>query len=156
VIPSFRSGMGSQSFGAGHGSELGPEIEGFTVDGRAGLPAIPTISEDDVRRYYGMTLKPSAFLNLVGDHVIVHRIEAVDAGRSIVTCDWLFEAETLAAGHDIGPTVELFHRVNLQDFGACERCQLGASSRAFAHGGVLVPLEHKLNVFYDEVRDSLA
>ena len=156
VIPSFRSGLGSQSFGAGHGSELGPEVAGFTVDGRAGLPTLPSVAPADERRYYGMTLTPSAFLNLVGDHVILHRIEPVAAGRSRVTCDWLFAPEVLSGPHDIGPTVELFHRVNLQDFDACERCQLGAASRAFAHGGVLVPVEHKLTGFYDEVRAALS
>jgi Rieske 2Fe-2S family protein len=157
VIPSFRSGMGSQSFGPGHGSEFGPEIEGFTVDGRpTGLPQISTVPEDDTRRYYGMTLRPSAFLNLVGDHVLSHRIEPISPGRSIVTCDWLFEPETLAGDYDIGPAVELFDLVNLQDFGACERCQLGSTSSAFQGGGVLVPLEHKLTAFYDEVRDALA
>jgi Rieske 2Fe-2S family protein len=156
VIPSFRSGLGSQSFGPGHGSELGPQVDGFTVDGRPGLPTLPTVPAEDARRYYGMTLTPSAFLNLVGDHAILHRIEAIAADRSRVTCEWLFAPEVLAGDHDIGPTVELFDRVNRQDFDACERCQLGAGSRAFAHGGVLVPAEHKLSVFYDEVRDALA
>jgi Rieske 2Fe-2S family protein len=156
VIPDFRSGRGSQSFGPGYGSRLGPQTAGFTVDGSAGLPTIPTVAEDDARRYYGMTLKPSALLSLVGDHVIAHRIEPLAADRSLVVCDWLFEPETLASGHDIGPTVELFDRVNRQDFDACERCQLGAASRAFRGGGVLVPVEHQLHAFYDEVREALA
>jgi Rieske 2Fe-2S family protein len=156
VIPAFRNGLGSQSFGTGYGSELGPQTEGFTVDGRPGLPTIPTVPDEDTRRYYGMTLTPSALLSLVGDHVIAHRIEPIAVDRSRVVCDWLFEPETLASSRDIGPTVELFDRVNRQDFDACERCQLGAASRAFAHGGVLVPAEHNLNAFYDEVRDALA
>jgi Rieske 2Fe-2S family protein len=156
VIPDFRSGRGSQSFGPGYGSELGARAAGFTVDGSAGLPTIPTVAAEDARRYYGMTLKPSALLSLVGDHVIAHRIEPLEAGRSRVVCDWLFEPETLARDHDIGPTVELFDRVNRQDFDACERCQLGAASRAFQGGGVLVPVEHNLRTFHDEVRDALA
>jgi Rieske 2Fe-2S family protein len=156
VIPDFRSGLGSQSFGTGYGSELGAQSAGFTIDGRAGLPRIPTVSDEDARRYYGMTLRPSALLGLVGDHVIAHRIEPIAAGHSRVVCDWLFEPDTLAGGHDIGPTVELFDRVNRQDFDACERCQLGASSRAFQGGGVLVPVEHHLAGFYDEVREAIA
>jgi glycine betaine catabolism A len=156
VIPDFRSGLGSQSFGTGYGSELGAQSAGFTIDGRAGLPRIPTVSDEDARRYYGMTLRPSALLGLVGDHVIAHRIEPIAAGHSRVVCDWLFEPDTLAGGHDIGPTVELFDRVNRQDFDACERCQLGAASRAFHGGGVLVPVEHHLAGFYDEVREAIA
>jgi Rieske 2Fe-2S family protein len=156
VIPSFRSGLGSQSFGPGHGSELGSDVAGFTVDGRPGLPTLPTVPAGDERRYFGITLTPSAFLSLVGDHAILHRIEPIAVGRSRVTCDWLFAPDALAGGHDIEPTIELFHRVNQQDFDACERCQLGAASRAFAHGGVLVPVEHTLTAFYDEVRAALA
>jgi glycine betaine catabolism A len=154
VVPEFRGGLGSQSYGPGYGSQV--ETAGFTVDGRAGLPAIASVAEDDQDRYYGMTLRPSMLLNLVADHAIVHRLEPLAADRSRVTCDWLFEPETLASGADIGPSVELFDRVNLQDFDACERCQLGATSRAFAHGGVLVPVEHHLEGFYEEVRQALA
>ena len=73
-----------------------------------------------------------------------------------MVCDWLFAPEALTAGADIDATVELFHRVNLQDFEACERCQLGASSRTYAHHGVLVPTEHHLVGFYDEVRQAVA
>jgi Rieske 2Fe-2S family protein len=67
----------------------------------------------------------------------------------------LFSPEALAAGADIDPTVELFHRVNQQDFDACERCQLGAGSPTYAHHGVLVPTEHHLERFYEEVRSAV-
>jgi Rieske 2Fe-2S family protein len=155
VVPEFRGGLGSQSYGPGYGSEIGPDVQGFTVDGRPGLPAIGTVAQDDHRRYYGMTLTPSMLLSLVGDHVIAHRLEPISADRSRVICEWLFEPEVLESGLDIGPSVELFDRVNLQDFDACERCQLGAASRAFKGGGVLVPVEHHLDGFYDEVRQAL-
>jgi Rieske 2Fe-2S family protein len=46
--------------------------------------------------------------------------------------------------------------VNRQDFDACERCQLGATSRLYSHESVLVPLEHHLEGFYSEVRAALA
>jgi Rieske 2Fe-2S family protein len=53
-------------------------------------------------------------------------------------------------------SVELFHRVNQQDFDACERTQLGMSSRAYAKGGVLVPSEHHLSEFHTWLQDRLA
>ena len=52
--------------------------------------------------------------------------------------------------------MELFHRVNLQDFEACERCQPAMSSRSYADGGVLVPSEHHIGAFHDWVRARLA
>jgi Rieske 2Fe-2S family protein len=51
--------------------------------------------------------------------------------------------------------VELFHRVNQQDFDACERTQPGMSSRAYAKGGVLVPSEHHIGAFHTWLQDKL-
>jgi Rieske 2Fe-2S family protein len=79
---------------------------------------------------------------------------AVD--RTVVECDWLFLPEVVAAGADIAGQVELFDRVNRQDFAACEATQPGMASRAYARGGVLVPSEHHLVDFHDWVRRTLA
>ena len=56
---------------------------------------------------------------------------------------------------DIEPSVELFHRTNLQDFAICEQCQLGMGSRSFAHGGHLVPSEVQLRDVPAEVRAAV-
>jgi Rieske 2Fe-2S family protein len=155
VIPEFRGGVASQANGAGYGSSWGETIEGFTVDGRPGLAPLPHVAAADLRRYYGMTITPTALFNLVGDHAIIHRIIPLSVNRTTVVCEWLFSPEALADGADIDATVELFHRVNEQDFEACERCQLGAASPTYAHSGVLVPTEHHLERFYDEVRTAV-
>ena len=52
---------------------------------------------------------------------------------------------------DVSRSVELFHRVNEQDFEACERTQPAMSSRAYRHGGVLVPSEHHIAEFHEGV-----
>jgi Rieske 2Fe-2S family protein len=155
VIPEFRAGVASQSAGPGHGSAMGERIAGFTVDGRPGVAPLSRVTPEDQRLYFGMTITPSAFINLLGDHAIVHRLEPVAVDCTRVVCEWLFSPESLAEEPDIGPTVELFDRVNRQDFDACERCQLGAASRVYAHENVLVPLEHHLLAFYDEVRAAV-
>jgi Rieske 2Fe-2S family protein len=155
VIPEFRGGLASQAHGPGYGSSWGEAIDGFTVDGRPGLDPLPGVAEDDLRRYYGMTITPTALINLVGDHAIIHRIIPLAVDRTTVVCEWLFSPEALAQGADINPTVELFDRVNQQDFDACERCQLGAASPTYAHHGVLVPTEHHLERFYSEVRAAV-
>jgi Rieske 2Fe-2S family protein len=155
VIPEFRGGVASQANGPGYGSSMGQQIEGFTVDGRPGLAPLPHVPEEDQRRYYGMTITPTAFINLIGDHAIVHHIIALAPDRTTVVCEWLFDPDALAAGADTDATVELFHRVNLQDFEACERCQLGAASPTYEHHGWLVPSEHHLERFYAEVRQAV-
>jgi Rieske 2Fe-2S family protein len=56
-------------------------------------------------------------------------VHPVAADRTVVDCDWLYSLEVVARGTDLWHSVELFHRVNQQDFDACERCQLNMSSR---------------------------
>lgn len=49
---------------------------------------------------------------------------------------------------DVTASVELFHRVNQQDFDACERCEPAMGSRVYSKGGVLVPSEHHIHAFH--------
>jgi Rieske 2Fe-2S family protein len=151
VLPEFAGGYAAQYY-VGHGAEFGPNIEGFTVDGSAGQSAIGTIDEAQDRRYYAITVKPQVFINLVPDHAIVHRMFPLAADRTIIECDWLFTREVVASGADLDPSVELFDRVNRQDFEACERCQPGMASRSYRDGGVLVPSEHHIAAFHEWIR----
>jgi Ring hydroxylating alpha subunit (catalytic domain) len=56
--------------------------------------------------------------------------------------------------HDVSDPVELFDRVNRQDFEACELSQLSMGSRAYRDGGVLVPSEHHMTEFHTWVTDQ--
>lgn len=71
-----------------------------------------------------------------------------------MVCDWLFDAAVVEAGQDVAPSVELFDRVNWQDFEACEQTQLSMGSRAYRDGGVLVPSEHHLTDFHAWVSEQ--
>ncbi|GAA3467619.1 aromatic ring-hydroxylating oxygenase subunit alpha [Nonomuraea roseola] len=154
VLPEFADGYAAQYF-VGHGAEFGEEIRGFTVDGSEGLDRIPGVSEDQDRRYYAITIKPQVFINLVPDHVIVHRMFPLAVDRTVVECDWLYLPGVVASGKDLDKSVELFHRVNEQDFEACERCQPAMGSRTYAKGGVLVPSEHHIGAFHEWVQDRI-
>jgi len=154
VLPEFAGGYAAQYY-VGHGAEFGRDVRGFTVDGSAGVTPISTIAAEQDRRYYAITIKPQVFVNLVPDHAIVHRMFPLAADRTIVECDWLFLPEVVASGVDLGRSVDLFDRVNRQDFAACERCQPSMSSRAYAQGGVLVPSEHHIGAFHQWVTNRL-
>jgi Rieske 2Fe-2S family protein len=154
VLPEFAGGYAAQYY-VGHGAEFASGVEGFTVDGGAGVGRIPTVAPDQDRRYYAVTIRPQVFVNLVPDHVILHRMYPLAVDRTVVECDWLFLPEVIASGEEIDRSVELFHRVNTQDFAVCERCQPAMSSRVYALGGVLVPSEHHIVEFHDWVRDRL-
>ncbi len=108
------------------------------------------------RRYYAITVRPNVFINLVPDHVIFHRMYPMAANRTIVECDWLYLPDVVAQGRDLDRSVELFHRVNVQDFEACERTQPAMSSRAYRNGGVLVPSEHHIVEFHQWVEARLS
>ncbi|WP_250005849.1 aromatic ring-hydroxylating dioxygenase subunit alpha [Actinoplanes sp. M2I2] len=154
VLPEFAGGYAAQYY-VGHGAEFGRDVAGFTVDGSPGVTPIGTIAAEQDRRYYAITIKPQVFVNLVPDHVILHRMYPLAVDRTIVECDWLFLPAVLASGVDLSRSVELFDRVNRQDFEACERCQPSMASRAYARGGVLVPSEHHIGAFHTWVTDRL-
>jgi Rieske 2Fe-2S family protein len=154
VLPEFADGYAAQYY-VGHGAEFGAEVEGFTVDGGEGLDRIAGVTRDQDRRYYAITVKPQVFVNLVPDHVIFHRMYPVAVDRTVVECDWLYLPHVVEGGKDVDRSVELFHRVNQQDFDACEHTQPGMSSRAYAEGGVLVPSEHHIGAFHTWLRDRL-
>ena len=156
TLPEFRSGVGTQNAEAGYAT-FAPGVDGFSLSGERRFPRLRGLGAEHERRYWGMTLRPLTLLNLLPDHVIVHRIVPVSADRTIVHCDWLFDADVAGDdGFDPADTVGLFDAVNLQDFTACEHCQVNMRSRAFAHGGVLVPTEHHLEEFHDWIRAVLA
>ncbi len=93
---------------------------------------------------------------MVPDHIIFHRMYPMGPDRTVVECDWLFLPSVVESGRDTSKSVELFHRVNQQDFDACERTQPSMSSRLYADGGVLVPSEHHIGIFHEWLLDRLA
>ncbi|MDX8147560.1 aromatic ring-hydroxylating dioxygenase subunit alpha [Lentzea sp. BCCO 10_0061] len=155
VLPEFADGYAAQYY-VGHGAVFGEEIKGFTIDGGEGFENLSGVDAEQDRRYYAITVRPQVFINLVPDHVIIHRMFPMAADRTIVECDWLYAKDVVATGKDVSRSVELFHRVNEQDFEACERCQPAMSSRAYRNGGVLVPSEHHIGEFHSWVQEKLA
>ncbi|MFD7924131.1 aromatic ring-hydroxylating dioxygenase subunit alpha [Streptomyces sp. NPDC059740] len=154
VLPEFADGYAAQYY-VGHGAQFAPGARGFTVDGEEGFGRLPGVADTQDRRYYAVTVRPAVFLNLVPDHVILHRMFPLAVDRTVVECDWLYAPEVVDSGADLSRSVELFHRVNSQDFEACERTQPAMASRAYREGGVLVPTEHHIGAFHSWLRGAL-
>jgi glycine betaine catabolism A len=155
VLPEFAAGYAAQYY-VGHGAAFADRVAGFTIDGSPGFGRLPGVTDDQDRRYFALTIRPQVFINLVPDHVIFHRMIPTGPDRTTVICDWLFDAAVVAAGKDVSRSVELFDRVNRQDFAACERTQPSMSSAGYRDGGVLVPSEHHLADFHSWVREQLS
>ena len=154
VLPEFADGYAAQAF-VNHGAAFGDDVSGFTVDGSAGVATLPAIDPDQDRKYYAITIRPNVFVNMVPDHVIVHRMFPLAPDRTVVECDWLFAPDVVASGVDLTASVELFDRVNRQDFEACEHTQPAMSSRVYAQGGVLVPAEHHIADFHRWIEERI-
>jgi Rieske 2Fe-2S family protein len=153
LLPAFRSGA-TQEYGLG--TRLADDAESLTVSGRAPAAPFPGLPPEHERHYYGMVVRPNMLLNLLPDHVIVHTLTPLAPDRSRVTCDWLFAPDAVARpGFDPADTVALFDRVNRQDWEVCEWVQAGVRSRAFAAGGVYVPIERHIRGFNDWVLEQL-
>lgn len=155
ALPEFVQGIAPQST-VGGSAVYADHVEAFTVSGSGGFPRLPGLRDDDDRRYFGLNVWPQVFMNLVSDHIIFLYLTPIGPGHSKVVCEWLYMPEIVDSGADLADSYELFHRVNLQDFEAAERCQMGVGSRSFANGGALVPNEHHIARFHDFVRTSLA
>jgi hypothetical protein len=80
-------------------SAVAMAAEAFTLSGRGGLGLLPRTSADDDRRYYGMTLLPQVFLNLLPDNVVVHRMRPVAVDRSVIGNGSPTGAAERQAGH---------------------------------------------------------
>ncbi|MQA05864.1 MAG: Rieske 2Fe-2S domain-containing protein [Streptosporangiales bacterium] len=147
ALPAFRSGYGSIS-GDSQGATLAGSVDGFSLSGRATRPPLPGLLPEDDRLFYGIILRPNAFVILVPDHVAFFRLEPVDVGHTRIVVDWLFDpAEAANPGFDPDDAIALLDLTNRQDFDACERCHLGMQSSAYA--GVLVPAEHIVLGFHE-------
>jgi Rieske 2Fe-2S family protein len=153
LLPAFRSGA-TQEYGLG--TRLADDTEALTVSGRAPAPLFPGLAPGHERHYFGMVIRPNVLLNLLPDHVIIHTLTPLTPDCSRVTCDWLFARDVVARpGFDPADTVALFDRVNRQDWEVCQWVQAGVRSRAFATGGVYVPIEAHIRGFNDFVLAQL-
>ncbi len=155
LLPEFRNGTSYQGI-AGEGTVFGGDVEAFTLTGSGDRPRLPGLLPADERLYFGFVLWPNLFVNLLPDHVILHRLQPVAPDRSRVVCDWLFDpGEVARPDFDPTDTVAIFDLVNRQDWEVCELTQLGMGSKAYASGGVYVTNEHHIAAFRDLVLEKL-
>jgi glycine betaine catabolism A len=134
IVPAFRDRGGSNL-----DWERGiPHREGaytFTKSGTTRRRAFPTLNEDEQVRHKGELLYPNLFVSLACDHVAVFILRPRSAGRTDITCHFLFEPSELAKpDFDPSDTVEFWDVINRQDWIICERVQEGISSRVHDRG----------------------
>ena len=119
--------------------ELVDGAETMALDGghgsKHGRPAMCGITTEDEARVYYYVLWPLTFLSIHPDYLLVHRLVPRDAGHTLVICDWLFEADTIAQpDFDPSEPIAFWDLTNQQDWHVCELQQRGTSSRSWVAG----------------------
>jgi Rieske 2Fe-2S family protein len=108
----------------------------MSTDGATrGRPALDGIGGENLRRVYYVVLWPNLLISLHPDYVMTHQVWPIDAERSRVVCDWLFDPRTMAQpDFDPSDAIDFWDLTNRQDWAVCERQQEGTRSRAYVPG----------------------
>ncbi len=100
-----------------------------------GRPSMAGITVQDERCVYYYVVWPTTFLSIHPDYLLVHRLVPQGPDRTLVVCDWLFEAATMAApGFDPSDAVAFWDLTNGQDWHVCELQQRGTRSSSWVAG----------------------
>jgi Rieske 2Fe-2S family protein len=139
--------------------ELADGAETMALDGqgsRHGRPPMHGITPLDERRIHYYVVWPAAFLSIHPDYLLVHRLVPQGPDRTLVVCDWLFEAETIATpGFDPSDAVAFWDLTNTQDWHVCELQQRGTRSSSWV-AGRYSSLEPSVHAFDQMVADRYA
>lgn len=134
----YDRGRNLESYGpwAGGWMELIDAADTMSTDGAShGRPALPGIGDENRRRVYYFVVWPNLLLSLHPDYIMSHQVWPVDAERSRVVCEWLFDPQTMAAADfDPSDAVDFWDLTNRQDWAVCERQQAGTRSSAYVPG----------------------
>jgi Rieske 2Fe-2S family protein len=142
---------------AGGWMELVDDAETMSVDGAAhGRPPLPGIGAANERRVYYFVVWPNLLLSLHPDYVMTHQVWPIDAQRSRVVCEWLFDPQTMARpDFDPSDAVDFWDLTNRQDWAVCERQQRGTASSAYRPGRYSL-MEDMVHAFDLMVADGYA
>ena len=78
--------------------ELIDDADTMSIDGGShGRPPLDGIGDENTRRVYYIVVWPNMLLSLHPDYVMTHQVWPIDAERSRVVCEWLFDPRTMAA-----------------------------------------------------------
>ncbi|MFF4601999.1 SRPBCC family protein [Streptomyces sp. NPDC001339] len=116
--------------------ELAEGAETMSEDGRPGAPFLPDAERGKV--FYA-ALFPNLLLSLHPDYVLTHHLKASSPHHTRVECAWY----TLDGTIDASP-IDFWHRINLQDWDACESVQRGLTSPHY-RPGPFAPIEDSVH-----------
>jgi Rieske 2Fe-2S family protein len=115
--------------------DLERHVESLSLNGHTCTLPLPGVAGEDLNRVYYYSLFPNMLLSLHPDYVMFHLLWPEGAGRTRITCDWLFEPQAMTQPNfDPSGAVEFWDMTNRQDWHVCELSQLGLTSRMYTPG----------------------
>ncbi len=110
-------------------------VKTLTPSGTSARATFPTLNAEQRRSVHYFHIYPNTLLGLHPDYVMVHYVWPRSANRTVVQTEWLFDANAVSdPTFDAGDAVEFWDTTNLQDWGLCERAQLGVCSSGHQPG----------------------
>lgn len=114
---------------------LAEDSQTMSTDGKLVAPVIQGLSSNQSRSVHYFTVFPTLFLSLHPDYVLIHLLQRIDVGKTRVSCQFLFEPESINTnGFDPNPAVEFWDLTNRQDWEVCELAQSGMSQPGYVPG----------------------
>ncbi|NJM08879.1 aromatic ring-hydroxylating dioxygenase subunit alpha, partial [Candidatus Gracilibacteria bacterium] len=135
-ISPWRSGRNDLSAGPFLGGYMDLLHESMTSDGgHSARPTLPGLHDAELQRVYYYSIFPNLLLSLHPDYVMAHTLTPLSHERTLVTCEWYFDPQTMTKpGFDPADAVEFWDTTNRQDWHVCELSQRGIASRAYRPG----------------------
>ena len=133
-VSDYRNGGNLETgrFFVGGPMTLNDGCDTMTATGRSDRPDLPAIEVADRTSVQYFHVYPNLLISLHRDYVVTHTLWPIEAGRTRIVCEWLFDPDTAAApGFDPSDAVAFWHLVNSQDWKVCARTQLGVASRGY-------------------------
>lgn len=133
-VSDYRNGGNLETgrFFVGGPMTLNDGCNSMTASGRSNRPDLPGIEVADRTSVQYFHMYPNLLISLHRDYVVTHTLWPIEANRTRIVCEWLFDPDT-AATPDFDPSdaVDFWHLVNSQDWKICARTQLGVGSRGY-------------------------
>ncbi len=133
-VSDYRNGGNLETgrFHVGGPMTLNDGCDTMTATGRSNRPDLPAIDVADRTSVQYFHVYPNLLISLHRDYVVAHTLWPIEANRTRIVCEWLFDPDTARApGFDPSDAVDFWHLVNSQDWKVCARTQLGVASRGY-------------------------
>ena len=123
--------------------------------GWQGLPALPSLDEDDATSARFVWLFPNLAINALPNHTFLMLTRPTAAGHTSETTYLLAHPECEGSDDDVAALLAFWDEVNREDIGIVERVQLGLADPAYTGGRMCYRFEESVHRFQNMLIDRM-